>query len=104
MNVTDASFDAEVLKSPIPVLVDFWAPWCGPCQMLAPILEAVAQQYVGKLKIVKVDVDKNSSTPADYNIISIPKLILFKDGQAIGTRVGALTQTQLISFLDGYLS
>jgi thioredoxin 1 len=101
--ISDADFDTEVLHSPVPVLVDFWAEWCGPCKMLAPILEAVAEEYAGKVKIVKVNVDHNPDTPAKFGIRGIPTLILFKKGEAAATKVGALSKSQLTSFLDSSL-
>lgn len=102
-SISDASFETEVLQAKDPVLVDFWAQWCGPCKMLAPILETVATEYEGKLRIVKVNVDENPDTPAKYGIRGIPTLILFKNGEAVGTKVGALNKSQLTSFLDSSL-
>ncbi|MGH8854567.1 MAG: thioredoxin TrxA [Telluria sp.] len=99
-HISDASFDAEVLKSELPVLVDFWAEWCGPCKMIAPILEEVAEQYKGKLVIAKVDVDANQAVPAQFGIRGIPTLILFKDGVAAAQKVGAMAKGQLTSFID----
>ena len=102
-NVSDASFDADVLKSGQPVLVDYWAAWCGPCKMIAPILEEVARDYAGRLTVAKVNVDENQDTPAKYGIRGIPTLMLFKDGEAAATKVGALSKSQLTAFLDGAL-
>lgn len=100
VHVTDNNFEAEVLKSDIPVLVDFWAAWCGPCKMIAPILDELADQYSGKVKIAKMDVDANKETPAKFGIRGIPTLIVFKDGSAEATKVGALSRPQLVEFLD----
>ncbi len=102
-DVTDAVFETEVLKSGTPVLVDFWAEWCGPCKMLAPILEDIAKDYADRIKIVKVNVDENNETPAKYGVRGIPSLILFKNGNIAATKVGALTKSQLAAFLDGQL-
>ena len=98
--VTDASFEPEVLKSEVPVLVDYWAEWCGPCKSIAPMLEDVAKEYGGRLKIAKINVDENQSTPAKFGIRGIPTLMLFKNGNVEATRVGALTKSQLTAFLD----
>ncbi|CAP42311.1 thioredoxin [Bordetella petrii] len=102
-NVSDASFDADVIKSSQPVLVDYWAAWCGPCKMIAPILEEVASEYSGRLTVAKLNVDENQGTAAKYGIRGIPTLMLFKDGQAAATKVGALSKSQLTAFLDGAL-
>ncbi|GMG85924.1 thioredoxin TrxA [Biformimicrobium ophioploci] len=103
VNVTDAEFEAEVLKSDVPVLVDFWATWCGPCKMIAPVLDDLAGTYAGKLKICKVDVDANKQAAAKYNVRGIPTLLLFKGGNVEGMKVGALSRAQLTEFIDGQI-
>ena len=99
-HVTDASFDSDVLKSDAPVLVDYWAEWCGPCKAIAPTLEEVAKEYTGKLKVAKVNVDENQEIPRKYGIRGIPTLMLFKNGNIEATKVGALSKSQLTAFLD----
>jgi thioredoxin 1 len=101
--VTDDTFDEVVLKSELPVLVDYWAEWCGPCKTIAPILEGIAPDYVGKLKIAKLNIDENPNTPPKYGIRGIPTLILFKDGEVLNTKIGALTKSQLTAFIDSNL-
>lgn len=101
VHVTDASFENDVLKSDMPVLVDFWAEWCGPCKMIAPILADIAKDYADRVKVCKMDVDANSDTPAKFGIRGIPTLILFKGGKAEATKVGAVSKTQLAQFIDG---
>ena len=100
VHVTEASFDQEVLSAELPVLVDFWAEWCGPCKMIAPVLDEIANEYAGRLKVCKVDVDSNPSIPEKFGIRGIPTLIVFKDGNAVETKVGALSKTQLAEFVD----
>ncbi|MFT7401177.1 MAG: thioredoxin 1 [Hydrogenophaga sp.] len=99
-HVSDASFQADVLDAQGPVLVDFWAEWCGPCKAIAPILEDVASSYSGKLQVAKMNVDDNRDVPAKHGIRGIPTLILFKDGQVTATKVGALSKAQLTAFID----
>jgi thioredoxin 1 len=99
-HITDDSFEPEVLQSDVPVLDDYWAEWCGPCKSIAPILEDVAKEYGGRLKIAKINVDENQSTPAKFGIRGIPTLMLFKNGNVEATRVGALSKSQLTAFLD----
>lgn len=103
VQVLDGTFEQEVLKSEKLVLVDFWAEWCGPCKMIAPILNEIAGTYQEKLKTVKMDVDKNQSTPTKYGVRGIPTLILFQNGEVIASHVGALSKSQLISFLEPHL-
>jgi len=102
-NTTDASFDSDVLQAGQPVLVDYWAEWCGPCKMIAPILDEVSKDYDGRLKVAKMNVDENRDVPAKFGIRGIPTLMLFKDGQLAATKVGALSKAQLTAFLDGHL-
>lgn len=100
VHVTDDSFEQEVLSADSPVLVDFWAEWCGPCKMIAPVLEEIATEYAGRLKVCKVDVDANPGTPEKFGIRGIPTLIVFNGGNVVDTKVGALSKTQLAQFLD----
>ncbi|MCK0511058.1 thioredoxin TrxA [Aromatoleum buckelii] len=101
--VTDGNFEAEVLQSQTPVLVDYWAEWCGPCKMIAPILDDVAKEYAGKLKIAKLNIDENQETPAKFGVRGIPTLMLFKGGNVEATKVGALSKSQLTAFIDSNL-
>ena len=102
-HTSDASFDADMLKSTTPVLVDYWAEWCGPCKMIAPILDDVSKAYDGKMRVAKMNVDENRDVPAKYGIRGIPTLMLFKDGQLAATKVGALSKAQLTAFIDSHL-
>ncbi len=103
-HVSDASFEAEVLQSKQPVLVDYWAEWCGPCKMIAPILDEVATGYAGKLQVAKMNVDENRDIPAKFGIRGIPTLMLFKDGVLAATKVGAMSKSQLTAFIDQQLA
>ncbi|MEL0036172.1 MAG: thioredoxin TrxA [Gammaproteobacteria bacterium] len=100
MHISDDSFEEDVLQSDIPVLVDYWAEWCGPCKMIAPILDDVAGDYAGKLKIAKLNIDDNNQTAPQYGIRGIPTLMIFKNGTAAATKVGAISKTQLVEFID----
>ena len=99
-HITDATFEDEVLHSTQPILVDYWAEWCGPCKMIAPILDEVSVSYEGKLKVAKMNVDENREIPAKFGIRGIPTLMLFKDGKLAATKVGALSKAQLVAFID----
>jgi len=101
--VTDDSFETEVLQSEVPVLVDYWAEWCGPCKMIAPILEEIVGEYTGKLKVAKLNIYENSATPPKFGIRGIPTLMIFKDGDVEATKVGALSKSQLTAFIDSVL-
>jgi thioredoxin 1 len=101
--VSDASFEEEVLKTSGPVLVDYWAEWCGPCKMIAPILDEIAEEYAGKIKVAKLNIDENPQTPPRYGIRGIPTLMLFKDGNVEATKVGAVSKSQLTAFIDSNL-
>ena len=98
--VTDDTFDQEVLQSPLPVLVDYWADWCGPCKMISPILDEVAREYAGRLKVTKLNIDENQATPPNFGIRGIPTLMIFKNGNVEATKVGALSKSQLTAFVD----
>lgn len=100
LHVTDGDFESTVLKSDTPVLVDYWAEWCGPCKMIGPILDDIASEYTGKLTVAKLNIDDNPQAPQQYGVRGIPTLMLFKDGEVEATKVGALTKSQLASFID----
>ncbi|MBW4551384.1 MAG: thioredoxin [Aphanocapsa sp. GSE-SYN-MK-11-07L] len=103
LQVTDTTFKEEVLDSEVPVLVDFWAPWCGPCRMVAPVVDEISEQYVGQIKVVKVNTDENPSVASQYGIRSIPTLMIFKGGQRVDMVVGAVPKTTLATTLEKYL-
>ncbi|MFM8491036.1 MAG: thioredoxin TrxA [Candidatus Methylopumilus sp.] len=100
IHLSDATFETEVLQSTVPVLVDYWAEWCGPCKMIAPILDEISKDYDGKLKIAKLNIDENAQTPAKFGIRGIPTLMIFKNGNVEATKVGALSKSQLTTFID----
>ena len=103
-HISDTSFDADVTQSTLPVLVDYWAEWCGPCKMIAPILDEIAKDYNGRLRVAKMNVDQNRDVPAKFGIRGIPTLMLFKDGQLAATKVGAMSKAQLTAFIDQQLA
>ena len=103
VNVSDASFEEDVLKAEVPVLVDYWAQWCGPCKMIAPVLEEIAKEYDGRIKVCKLNIDENNETPPKFGIRGIPTLMLFKGGNVEATKVGALSKSQLAAFVDANL-
>jgi thioredoxin 1 len=103
LHVTDSEFDSVVLKAGGPILVDYWAEWCGPCRMIAPVLDEIAKDYAGKLTIAKLNIDENPNTPSRYGVRGIPTLMLFKNGEVEGTKVGALTKSQLAAFIDSHV-
>ncbi len=102
-HLTDETFEEEVLQSNIPILVDYWAPWCEPCKMIAPILDSLSAEYAGKLKISKLNIDDNQKTPQKYGVRGIPTLMIFKNGNVEATKVGALSKSQLTAFIDSIL-
>ena len=103
LHVTDASFDQDVLQSQTPVLVDYWAEWCGPCKSIAPVLDDISKEYAGKLVVAKLNIDENAETPAKFGIRGIPTLMIFKGGSVEATKVGALSKSQLTAFIDSNL-
>lgn len=103
VHVSDATFDEQVLNSDTPVIVDYWAEWCGPCKMIAPILDEIADEYEGKLTVAKINIDENQETPQKYAVRGIPTLMIFKQGEIAGTKVGALSKSQLSAFIDSVI-
>jgi thioredoxin 1 len=102
-HVTDTSFGSEVLESQLPVLVDYWAEWCGPCKMIGPVLDASAESYAGRLHIAKINIDQNQAVPSRYRVRGIPTLMMFKNGEVVATKVGAVSKSQLAAFIDAHL-
>ena len=103
INITDTSFEDDVLKSDKPVIVDYWAEWCGPCKMIAPILNEIADEYNDKITVAKINIDENQETPQKYAVRGIPTLMIFKDGEVAGTKVGAMSKSQLSAFIDSVI-
>jgi thioredoxin 1 len=103
LHVTDATFENDVLQSEVPALVDFWAAWCGPCKMIAPLIDEISEEYAGKIKVCKMDVDSNPETSVKFNVRGIPTLLIFKNGNIEATKVGALSKAQLVEFVEGCL-
>ena len=104
IHTSDAAFEKDVLKAELPVLLDFWAPWCGPCKMIAPILDDIAEEFQGKLQVVKMNIDENEQTPAKFGVRGIPTLMVFKNGQNVATKVGALAKGQLTAFVNASIA